>query len=230
MTIARAREILRWEGVTGFLTRGIRKLLRPVVRVRCLLFFEMDLTQPFPVIEARVPVTMRVATAEDLDTLADELTSFWVNLAAAREQLDRGDLLCLTFANGTLVNRGWVTFSSPSVEELGVLLELQPGESCLYGSVTRPEWRGFRIEPAAALFRNGLQRARGYRRHISWVWADNQANVRPQATRGRRVTKRVWTVWIWGMRRPLLFGATRKGSPSLVRPAAPRLPTRPPGG
>src|SRR5207249_1137795 len=79
-TRARVHEVLRWEGIGSVLTRGLRKLLRPVVRVRCLLFFEMDLTRPFPAIEARVPLTMRVATVEDLDTFGEELTRLTVNL------------------------------------------------------------------------------------------------------------------------------------------------------
>lgn len=36
--------------------------------MRRLLFFEMDLTQQFPKIEARVPLEMRVATVADLET------------------------------------------------------------------------------------------------------------------------------------------------------------------
>ena len=88
----------------------------------------------------------------------------------------------------------------------------------MYGAVTHPDWRGRGIEPAAALFRNECQRTRGYTRHISWIWADNVANVRPQAARGRRRTKAVWSIWVLGMRRPLLLGATKGGSPSLVDP------------
>jgi hypothetical protein len=79
------------------------------------------------------------------------------------------------------------------------------------------------IQPAAALFRNECQRARGCTRHISWVVGDNVANVHPQSARGQRRTKTVWAFWVLGMRRPFLVGATREGSPSLIRP---KLPTR----
>ena len=227
-TVAQALEIARWEGIRGLLRRGLRRVLRPVVRVRRLLFFEMDLTQPFPKVEARVPLEMRMAIAEDLETFGEALMELGTDMAKARRQFERGDFLCLALSQGTLVNAGWVTFSSPYIEELGVILELQPGESCGYQAVTHPNWRGLRIQPAAALFRNECQRARGCTRHISWVGADNIANVGPQAARGRRRTKTVWSIWIRGMRRPLLLGATREGSPSLVRPTVPQPDFPPP--
>src|SRR5262249_53132656 len=66
--LERAREIFRWEGLWGLCRRGPLGLLRPVLRVRRFLFFEMDLTQPFPTVETRVPLDMRVATLEDLET------------------------------------------------------------------------------------------------------------------------------------------------------------------
>src|SRR5207247_893115 len=97
-------------------------------------------------------------------------------------------------------------------------LELQPGESCGYQAVTHPDWRGLGIQPVAALFRNVCRRERGCTRHISWVEASNTANVRPQAVRGRRRTKTVWSIWVLGMRRPVALGATSEGSPSLIRP------------
>jgi hypothetical protein len=224
VSVARAREILRWEGIKGLLRRGLRKVLHPIIRVRRLLFFEMDLTKPFPKIEARVPLEMRVATAEDLDTFGEALTELGMDIAKARRQLDRGDLLTLALSRGTLTNAGWITFSSPFVDEIGVILELRPGESSDYQAVTHPDWRGLRIQPAASLFRNECQRARGYTRHIAWVWADNISNVKPQAARGRRHTKTVWSIWILGMRRPLLLGVTQEGSPSLVWPTTSERP------
>ena len=222
LSFARVREIARWEGLRGLVRRAVRRTLHPVLRFRRLLFFEMDLTQPFPKVEARVPLEMRVAVEEDLEALAEPLAELGVETAAARRRLARGDLLTLALSHGTLVNVGWVTFSHPYIDEIDAVLELAPGESCGYLAVTHPDWRGLGIQPAAALFRNECQRARGYTRHISWVVADNVANVRPQAVRGRRRTKTVWSLWILGMRRPFLVGATAEGSPSLRRPPLPR--------
>ena len=219
----RAREIVRWEGALGLLLRAVRRALHPIFRVQRLLFFELDLTQPLPKLVARVPLEMRVASNEDLDTFAAALAELGVDAAGARRRLADGDLLTLAISEGALVNVGWITFSSPYIDEIAAVLELQPGESCGYQAMTHPSWRGLGIQPAAALFRNECQRARGCTRHISWVVGDNVANVHPQSARGRQRTKTVWAFWMLGMRRPFLVGATREGSPSLIRP---KLPAR----
>ena len=131
--LAWAREIARWEGAGGLLRHGLRRIARPLIRVRRFLFFEMDLTQPFPQIEARVPLEMRVASPADLETFAAALTALGVDVVKGREQFEHGDLLTLTLCQGKLVNVGWVTFSPRYIEEIGVMLDLQPGESCGYG-------------------------------------------------------------------------------------------------
>src|SRR5262249_30679359 len=155
--LTRARASARWEGIPRVLRHGIRTILRPVLRVRRFVFFEMDLTQTFPQLQARVPLEMRVASAEDLEAFGEALEELGVDMVKGRQRLARGDLLTLALHRGTLVHAGWVTFSSPYIEEIGVILELQPGEACGYGAVTHPDWRGLGIQPAAALFRNACQ-------------------------------------------------------------------------
>jgi hypothetical protein len=130
----------------------------------------------------------------------------------------RGDVLTVGFSGAALVHAGWISFSAPWIDEIGARLALGPTEACGYGAVTHPDWRGRGIQPAGALFRDEVMRSLGYTRHISWVWADNVANQR-HAERGRRRTKTVWSIWVRGMSRPLVLGATVAGSPSLVRPS-----------
>ncbi|MCI0545999.1 MAG: hypothetical protein L0027_01805 [Candidatus Rokubacteria bacterium] len=215
---SRIGQVLRFEGVRGLAARAGRKLLDPLVRVRRLFFFEMDLTRPFPRVEPRAPLEMRVATREDLETFAGALAGLGVGRAEARRQMDAGDVCTLGLVRGELVHVAWVSFRSPWIDEIGVRLELGPGESCGYGAVTAPEWRGLGIQPAGALFRNACQRARGSTRHISWVWAGNLGNSpKKQDERGRWRTKTVWLIWTIGMRQPLLLGATQTGSPVLKK-------------
>ncbi len=210
--------MLRWEGVRGLLHRAVSRTLHPVVRVRRLLFMETDLTRPGTQLAARVPLEMRVVTRADLEALAPGLTALGIDLPQAREQLGRGDVLTVGLSGPVLVHAGWISFSPPWIDEIGARLDLGPGEACGYGAVTHPNWRGRGIQPVGALFRDEVMRARGRTRQISWAWADNSANRR-QTERGRRRTKTVWSVWVRGMRRPLVLGATAAGSPSLVRPA-----------
>ena len=179
----RAREIVRWEGALGLLRRAVRRALHPIFRVQRLLFFELDLTQPLPKLNARVPLEMRMASNEDLDTFVAALAELGVDAAGARRRLARGDLLTLAISEGTLVNVGWITFSSPYIDEIAAVLELQPGESCGYQAMTHPSWRGLGIQPAAALFRNECQRARMHAAHL--VGRRRQCRERAPTERAR---------------------------------------------
>jgi GNAT superfamily N-acetyltransferase len=214
----RVAAVLRWEGARGLVRRSVRRALHPVLRLRRLRFLEADLTRPAPRLVARVPLEMRVVAPAELDALGPALAPLGIDLRQAREQLDRGDVLTVGFSGTALVHAGWISFSAPWIDEIGARLALGPTEACGYGAVTHPDWRGRGIQPAGALFRDEVMRSLGYTRHISWVWADNVANQR-QAERGRRRTKTVWSIWVRGMRRPRVLGATVAGSPSLVRPS-----------
>ena len=104
--LSQVRDIARWEGIPALFRHGLRRILHPVLRVRRFLFFEMDLTQPFPRLEARVPLEMRVASTEDLETFDAALAELGVDMAKGRERLERGDLLTLGLHQNTLVHAG----------------------------------------------------------------------------------------------------------------------------
>ncbi len=216
-TVAKVRQVLRWEGIYGLFRRAVRKSLGRVIRIQRVFFFETDLTKPLPIVRARVPLEIRVATRQDLEAFADNLEVAGFDRQEVRRRLECGDVATLALSGGRLANVGWITFSSPSITELGVSLLLDADEVCGYDAVTLPEWRGYGIQAAAANFRNHYERARGCTRHISWARSENVQSLKSIAKLGRKRTKTVWSIWVLGMKRPLLLGASLNGSPSLAR-------------
>lgn len=213
---ARIRSVLRAGGPARLVGRGAARLLSPGLRVRRLLFFATDLTAPLaPVPPATVPLDIRVATRAELEAAGAELRLAGTSAEEACRQLDAGDVPVGAFAGGRLAHLQWITFRSPWVDEIQRWLRLGPGEACGYAAYTMPAWRGHGIHACASRFLNEEERRRGATRHISWVWADNVASLRSFAKLGRRRTRTVWSVWVWGMRQPLVLGATASGSPSL---------------
>jgi GNAT superfamily N-acetyltransferase len=217
---SRLATILRWEGPRGLLLRALRRALHPLLRVHRVFFFETDLAAaPPPPAPTGIPLELRVGAREDLVRFAPLLARLDISLESALEQVAGGDLPLLALHQGALVGIQWLSIaSSPWVDEAGVRLRLGPDEACNYQAATLPEWRGRGVGPALSRLANEVERARGMRRHISWIRADNRASLRLAAKVGRRRTKTVWCIWTLGMRRPLVIGATREGSPRLERP------------
>ncbi|MET0852213.1 MAG: hypothetical protein ABW020_13840 [Candidatus Rokuibacteriota bacterium] len=219
MTDASARSARGPRRLLGLAFRGLPVLLAPCARARRLFFYESDLDVPLPPLPPPlVPLDLHVATRDELLARAEELPGFGVDVEEAVRRLDEGDVAIVGIVEGALAHLQWISFRSPWVNEIGVTLRLAPGESTAYGAFTAPAWRGHGIHALASRFLNEEQRRRGATRMVAWVWASNRASRRVLfAKLGRRRTKTVWSLWVLGMRRPLLIGATATGSPSLAR-------------
>ena len=215
--LARAEGILRHQGLGSFFGRVLRRTLRPVVRIDRLLFFITDLTAPLPRIQARIPVEIRTATPEDFETFVATFERMGVERDELLERRDRGDVAFLALVDGRLVHSQWITFERPWVSEIGVRLALGPREVCGYGAATLSEWRGHAIHPAVSLAIREYERARGYVRHINWVWRSNFEGARGTEKLGTPA-RTVWSVWVLGLPRPLAIGVGRTGSPEFVSP------------
>ncbi|MDX1387634.1 MAG: hypothetical protein R3344_00480 [Acidobacteriota bacterium] len=231
-----AAHVLRREGLASLLTKTIKKVVRPAIEVNRFHFFEAELAAPRGAPEPRVAVELRTGTARDLETFADVFAIEGHDPERLRGNLARGETLVLGFVGDDLVHYSWTAFSTAWIDEIGVTLKLGPGESYGYDAFTIRQWRGRGIQPAASAFKTALERSRGYTRHISYARADNRPALRTMQKLGRKRTRTVWQVSLFGMKRPLLFGAGREGSPSLIvdnrrQPRAPgRAQHRPTGG
>ena len=213
--LTRAQDILSRQGLGSFFGRALRRTLHPVVRIDRLLFFITDLSAALPRIQARIPVEIRTATHEDFETFAATFERMGVESGELQERRDRGDIAFLALVDGRLVHSQWITFEAPLVSEIGVRLALGPREVCGYGATTLPEWRGHAIHPAVSLTIREYERARGYVRHINWVWKSNFEGARGTEKLGIPA-RTVWSVWVLGMARPLAIGVAGNGSPEFV--------------
>lgn len=199
---------------------AIKKAIRPIIEIHRVFFFETDLTQPSPTVNARIPLEIRPVRLEDLDAWADELEAGGIDRQRARHRLERGEVGIVAVSGRQPAHVQWIAFSPVWVSEIGVTLVPGPGEAYSYDTVTLPGWRGNGIHPAVSSFINQYERSLGYTRHISYVRADNVQSLKVTRTKlARRQTKTVWRIRIRGMKGPLILGATRQGSPSLALPS-----------
>src|SRR2546427_10937837 len=65
----RAQEVLRSQGARRVLLLALKKICRSVLEIR-RFFFENDLTQPLPLLQARIPLTIRPLRVEEIETFA----------------------------------------------------------------------------------------------------------------------------------------------------------------
>jgi len=208
------------QGVGPASRRLIRRLLSPVVRIDRLIFFVADLSKPLPRVQARTAVEIRLATRKDFETFAPVFRLIGVDSAEIQSRIARGDVALLALAGGELAHVLWITLVAPDVSEIGARVLLGPGEVCAYEGFTPPEWRGHGIDPAVGSAALEYERAMGYARHIGWAWASNFASTRTMF-KLLPATRRIWSIWVLGMRRPVALGIRRRGTPPLER-----LPTR----
>lgn len=211
---------LQRQGVGPASRRLIRRLLSPVVRIDRLIFFVTNLTKPLPRVQARTAVEIRPATPRDFETFAPVFRLMGVDRGEIQSRIARGDVALLALAGEALAHVLWITLVAPEVSEIGARLMLGPGEACAYEGFTPPEWRGHGIDPAVGSAALEYERSQGCTRHIGWAWASNFASTRTMFKLSRP-TRRIWSIWVVGMRRPVVLGIRGRGSPPLER-----LPTR----
>ena len=213
--IGRAWEVLRWEGAGRVLTRGIHKLVAPVLRTHRLMFFESDLKRPLPPIPARVPLELRTAGRDELVSLLPDLDRLRIDGHEAETRLARGDTLFLAIADGEVTSVSWLSQVPGWIDEASVWLYPGPGEASVYGGGTLTSRRGQGIAPALWRYVEQWGNAHGLTRLISWVQADNVQSVKTTLRLGRRHARTVRVLWTVGMARPRALGVTRPGWPTL---------------
>src|SRR5262249_46314956 len=221
----RAQEVLRAQGARRFLLLALKKLwglCRSVLEIRRFFFFENDLTQPLPLLPARLPLTIRPLRGEEVETFAAAFRAQGLAPEIVHRWLAQGETCILALAGERLVNFAWIICSTAVwLGEIGVTLCLAPGECYGHNFVTVPEWRGQGINPAVGSFLLHYERSRGCSRNLFYVLADNRASLQSIAKLPSTRTKTLWSIRVRGRKRPFILGATQKGSPSFARPAYP---------
>lgn len=129
----------------------------------------LDLSEPLligPV--PRVEVQFQRAGAEAVLSLSQAM-----GLSSPEEVYKRfdGGKHCYTgIVNGILATYGWVTFDKELIGELGLHIQLLPGEAYIWDCATLPEYRGLRLYPSLLWHILGVLQAQGLRR--VWIGAD----------------------------------------------------------
>lgn len=205
----RLRGSVERDGVGCTLRRAARKAASPVVDTGALVFFVRELDQAmedlpasrgaghgYRVREAHPAELEAVRAGSDPGRAPETL----------RERFRRGHLCFVAEGPGGAIGHvRWVTPDPPWVPELARDLLLAPGDAYFYDGFTRPDARRRGLDglTRTAIFR--AMRARGFRRAVSYVRADNPAGLRAAA----RWQREVGTVrWVRvGRGRPRLLGA-----------------------
>jgi ribosomal protein S18 acetylase RimI-like enzyme len=218
---------LRHAGAPFLLRRLGRQALGPVCTWRTLCFFERDLTRPLPEFRPRIPIEVRIASAEDLERFRDTFARVGARGDALATWRDRGDLCFIGVMEGQLVHFMWLTLAPAWLPNIGATVRVEPGEGVVYYSYTAPAARGNGVQPAVANFMIAHEKKLGLVRHFYFVLRDNYAGVRitagthaGQAAALARII-RCWSVA--GLPGVVLTGLDTPGRPYLDLPAEARV-------
>jgi SAM-dependent methyltransferase len=207
--VGRVRGSVERDGLRRTVRRGVRKLVSPVVETGALVFFARELDQGMEDLPAgsRAGHGYRVREAHPSEIEAVRAASDpGRSVEILRERFRRGHQCFVAEGPGGAVGHvRWVTTDPPWVPELRRDLLLAPGDAYFYDGFTRPDARRRGLDglTRTTIFR--AMRARGCRRAVSYVRADNPAGLRA-AARWQRPVGAVRWVRI-GRGRPRLLGA-----------------------
>jgi GNAT superfamily N-acetyltransferase len=199
--LARAAEILRYEGAAGLWFRVLA-----VLGYRREGWFERSLRDPIAIREAGLPVVIEELQAAD----AQDYVAFRPGADAERfgERLERG---CRCFAarlDGRILAATWTLEGGGWVEHLGRDLRLEDGEVYLFNAYTLSEARGHGLRGAISAAVLEDCRKRGFETAIALIEPHNLPSVRSCERSGYRRTGTIARVRIGPWRRELSWGRT----------------------
>jgi hypothetical protein len=198
---------LREGGAKTVLTRSLRKLLRPAIKIGTLVFAECDLRKPIPERRPIPGIIVREATIEDVDLFEDR-TLFL-------ERMKQGSrcFMGIEEATGKLTNYRWVNTSWAYVPELKRYMIFRPGEAYAYDLKTLPEFRKRGIDGYTRHVAYSHLRDTGYTRVYAYIHGDNYPSLRAS----RHLLKPIGRVWYIQLRGcdPVMLGGRKRGLPDL---------------
>jgi GNAT superfamily N-acetyltransferase len=169
--VRRALLTLRGEGVRSFWF----KLLAPV-GYRRLLLLDQPLLQAVPQFSATLPVAIAQLTADGLD----EYLAFRPDSgrAAVLARLAAGQICFVARCDRRIVAADWIATQPIRLSYLDCVLDMAPGDVCIYDKFILPAYRGHGISNALRTHHLlQLQRA-GHRRVVVAVLPENASSLR----------------------------------------------------
>jgi len=139
------------------------------------IVFTRSLEEPLPSLEARVPITYRVAEPDDLSYLRDVVLPSQFEYMSKR--LAHGRVCTLALYQDNLTAYGWVT-DKVTFEIDNLQLRLGPGDAYVDDIYTLPAYRRQGIGGALHLERLQYLKERGFKRAVLIVRMDNVPALR----------------------------------------------------
>jgi hypothetical protein len=194
-------------GAKTVLTRGLRRVVRPAIKVGSLVFIECDLRRPMPERREISGLTVREATPGDAFMFADP--------DLLLERLNRGHrcFMGIEEATGKLTNYRWICSGSADIPELRRHMLLKPGEAYAYDLNTLPEFRRRGIDAYTRHWIYSHLRDTGYTRVYAYIHGDNH----PSLKASRILLQPVGRVFYLQVRdwTPFMFAWRKRGFPEL---------------
>jgi GNAT superfamily N-acetyltransferase len=191
------------------LTRSIKRILRPALKMGTLVFTECDLREPMPG-RRRVPgIIVREATFEDVDLFESR------NIFIERLQSGNRCFLGIEEATGKLTNFRWINTAEAYVPELNRHLILSAGEAYAYDLRTLPEFRRRGIDAFTRHYTYSYLRDTGYTKVYAYIHGDNYPSLRAS----RHFLKPVARIWFIQPRgcEPIMIRGWKRNLPELSR-------------
>jgi len=197
-------------GTKALLTRGVRKIVSPVVKIGSLVFTECDLGEPMPERPFIPGIVIREATPDDLN--------LFENPELFLERLNDGHrcFMGIDEASGKLANLRWVnTTGSAYIPELQRNWWFGPAGAYAYDLKTMPEFRRRGIDGYTRHYTYSYLRDTGYSKVYAYIHGDNFVSLKAS----RSFLKPICRIWY----------AQPKGCPPIVirgrSPGSPKLTT-----
>ena len=194
----RSREVLRDEGLRGYLFRVLGRGL-----YRRVFVLERLSSEPIPAIEAQVPLTFGLLDNDELNEYLDFRPDKPGTLIRRRREL--GEVCFVARHEGTIVGESWASHGSARIPYLRQELPLARDEVYRFGNFTAPSFRGLGIAPALSGWILQRSERQGVRREVAVVLPENRASLKAMAKTGYRVTRMIGWVklgrWTWHFER-----------------------------
>jgi GNAT superfamily N-acetyltransferase len=191
--VAEVAAYVRTRGWRAALERALRAFV--YARERWVLTYK-PMDADVPVVEARVPGSIRLARPDDVPAL--RVFSHHYTDEQFRRWVEPGDRLWVFEQDGRLLGYRLVTRELP---RLGAArrLRLEPTDTFVTNAYTLEPFRGARIGAALTSHVLRANRARGFRREISLIRLDNEASRKMVGLAGAREIEEITLTRVLGV-------------------------------
>ncbi|HXQ21013.1 MAG TPA: GNAT family N-acetyltransferase [Candidatus Acidoferrales bacterium] len=152
-----------------------------------------------PHISARIPGTIRLAVADDVERL--RVFAHRYTGAQFRRWIEQRRGLYVFEHQGRLIAYRLVSRDVPRLSVARKIIRLEPTDTWVVSSYTLPDFRGARIGAALACHSLAENRVAGFKREISLIRADNEAARKMVGLAGGREVEEVTCTRLLGFKR-----------------------------